>query len=78
MCACVLEIKRDLFVVFEYIAGDPHLCVELVLPFPAFAEFCSVNDVLILKADTPEADWNYKKLCNKYGVIPGTPIDEEG
>ena len=72
-----MEVKRDLFVFFEYIAGDPSLCVELILPFPAFAEFCNVNDALMLEPDTPKAASDFKKTCEDYGTVPCPSLSEE-
>lgn len=72
-CARVFGVKRDLFVEFEFIAGDPTLSVELILPMPAFVEFCTVNDVLMLPHSSEEAGVAYEKLCWRYGVKPGRP-----
>lgn len=36
----VTQVLRNRFVEFEYSIGDPVLCVELVLPFPEFEQFC--------------------------------------
>jgi len=36
----VLRTRRDHFVEFKLPWGDPDLAVELVLPYPAFREFC--------------------------------------
>lgn len=33
------------FVEFEFYVGDVDLCVELILPVPAFKEFCETNRV---------------------------------
>ncbi len=36
----ITKVLRNRFVEFEYSIGDPTLCVELVLPFPEFEQFC--------------------------------------
>ncbi|HYW91193.1 MAG TPA: phenol hydroxylase subunit [Gammaproteobacteria bacterium] len=42
----VTRHRGDGFVEFDFsIGGDPDLYVELILPGPAFAEFCRVNGV---------------------------------
>ncbi|RME65123.1 MAG: phenol hydroxylase [Alphaproteobacteria bacterium] len=73
-CAQVTGVRRGLFVEFTFIAGDPTLRVELILPFPAFQEFCSINDVKLLKPDGSVAT-AYEKLCWRYGAKPARPDD---
>ncbi|MCG8503371.1 MAG: phenol hydroxylase subunit [Sphingomonadales bacterium] len=73
-CVRVFGVKRDLFVEFDFIAGDPTLQVELVLPFPAFQEFCSINDVKALPV-AEEAEAAYERLCWRFGARPGRPDD---
>ncbi len=70
-CARVMGVKRNYFVEFEFVAGDPTLTVELILPIMAFSEFCTVNDVLILDATDEEADQDYQTLCKEHGIMPG-------
>ena len=41
----VTEQRADGLVAFEFAIGWPELCVELLLPAPAFAEFCAANRV---------------------------------
>jgi phenol hydroxylase P0 protein len=54
----VLRTRRNLFVEFEFQWGDPDLAVELVLPYPAFREFCTEHQSRILPADAEtEADY---------------------
>ena len=72
-CARVMGVKRNYFVEFEFVAGDPTLTVELVLPITAFSEFCTVNDVLMLEATSEEADKDYQALCKDHGIVPGRP-----
>jgi len=72
-CARVMGVKRDLFVEFEFYAGDPTLCVELILPLQSFVEFCSVNDVLMLPPEAEETQVEYERLCWRHGVKPGRP-----
>lgn len=54
----VCERRPDGFIEFEFSIGDPALCCELMLPEPAFHEFCLVNDVILLEpADAGAGDW---------------------
>lgn len=46
----VIGVRRGLYVEFEFIAGDPLLTVELIMPFGAFQEFCAANEVVMLPA----------------------------
>jgi len=41
----VLETRADGLVAFEFAIGWPDLAVELLLPAPAFAEFCATHRV---------------------------------
>ncbi|NYG32510.1 phenol hydroxylase [Sphaerotilus montanus] len=44
----VLEQRADGLVLFEFAIGWPELLVELLLPEPAFAEFCATHRVIRL------------------------------
>lgn len=44
----VLERRADGLVLFEFAIGWPELLVELLLPEPAFAEFCATHRVIRL------------------------------
>jgi phenol hydroxylase P0 protein len=39
----VIEERADGLVAFEFAIGWPELAVELLLPAPAFAEFCATQ-----------------------------------
>jgi phenol hydroxylase P0 protein len=41
----VIEARADGWVAFEFAIGWPELSVELLLPTPAFAEFCVTHRV---------------------------------
>ena len=41
----VLEERADGLVAFEFAIGWPELAVELLLPAPAFADFCATQRV---------------------------------
>lgn len=41
----VTEARADGLVAFEFAIGWPELSVELLLPAPAFEEFCAANKV---------------------------------
>lgn len=43
----VTGIRRRRFVEFEYMVGDPDLNVELIMPLPAFTEFCDQQKVIV-------------------------------
>lgn len=46
------------FIEFEFSIGDPELAVELMLPEPAFHEFCLDNEVIVLDpATSDQGDW---------------------
>jgi phenol/toluene 2-monooxygenase (NADH) P0/A0 len=49
----VTEERADGLVAFEFAIGWPELTVELLLPAPAFAEFCVTNRVLRLDRHSP-------------------------
>jgi len=54
----VCEQRPDGFIEFEFAIGDPALCVELLLPEPAFHEFCLANEVIVLEpAQSGQGDW---------------------
>ena len=49
----VVEERADGLVAFEFAIGWPELSVELLLPAPAFAEFCVANRVQRLDGHVP-------------------------
>lgn len=64
----VLETRDNGLVEFEFAIGEPELFVELLLPTPAFAEFCAANAVTVIDAkpqadpstaDSDEAQWDW-------------------
>lgn len=53
------------FVEFDFAVGEPELCVEMILPAAAFAEFCAAHRVALLPprepAETePPNDWHWR------------------
>lgn len=44
----VTQRRADGFVEFDFSYGDPDLYVELILPAPAFHEFCANNSTRFL------------------------------
>ncbi len=48
----VTNVRRDRFVEFQFSWGGPDLSIDLVLPYPAFTEFCADNKAVTLPADT--------------------------
>ncbi len=65
----ITKVLHHRFVEFEYSIGDPTLCVELVLPFPEFEQFCNRYQTERL---TPEqvAAVDYDRLKWRFGA-PG-------
>ncbi|WP_449432150.1 phenol hydroxylase subunit [Pseudomonas putida] len=47
--------EQDTFVEFDFAIGSPELYVELVLPRPAFQQFCLTNRVQHMNAQMSEA-----------------------
>ncbi|MDI1246028.1 MAG: phenol hydroxylase subunit [Rhodoferax sp.] len=45
----IRQVRPDGLVCFEFAIGWPELFVELMLPQPAFDDFCVQNQVQILK-----------------------------
>ena len=46
----VTGVRNERFVEFEFSLNDADLMVELILPVPAFAEFCRRYDAVVLDA----------------------------
>lgn len=49
-----VRVTRDAgngFIEFDFMVADQDLSVELILPAPAFAEFCSMNQVRFVDSD---------------------------
>ena len=68
----VIETRENGMVEFEFAIGEPELFVELLLPGPAFAEFCSANAVTVLDGQSPPAgaeasewDWNLRQATHQ-------------
>ena len=60
----VTNRRPDGFIEFDFAVGEPELFVELLMPEPAFTEFCATNRVVLLDgprdgADNPE-DWDWR------------------
>ena len=45
----VRQVRPDGLVCFEFAIGWPELFVDLMLPQPAFDDFCAQNQVQVLK-----------------------------
>ena len=60
----VSELRPDGFVEFEFAVGEPELFVEMILPAPAFEDFCRLNAVERLPpsaAASPEDEaWHWR------------------
>lgn len=53
--AVVTGVTNKQVVQFDFVYGDPDLTVELVLPIPAFRDFCTDNRCLVTAADPAES-----------------------
>lgn len=57
--------RPDGFIEFDFSIGDPDLSVDLILPEPAFEEFCRANRVQHLNEeqgrliDIEQSKWRY-------------------
>ena len=51
----VLRETKNGFVEFEFFVSDVDLYVELILPAPAFKEFCEINLVRFIDKKEPDA-----------------------
>ncbi len=58
------------FVEFAFGIGSPDLMTELVMPLPAYREFCRVNQVVYLTREEEEA-MDHDQAKWRYGT-PGT------
>ena len=53
------------FIEFDFAIGEPDLCVEMILPAEAFAEFCAANRVELLPPEKAAGegepnDWDWR------------------
>ncbi len=61
----VRERRADCFIEFDFAIQDPALTVELILPEPAFKEFCATHRVRHLSAeegarvDADQTKWRF-------------------
>lgn len=63
----VTGVQGD-FVLFNFTIGDPDLTVELILPFPAFLEFCATNHAQATVDAAAKA--SYQGLHERSWTIP--------
>ncbi|MCB6184917.1 phenol hydroxylase subunit [Leeia sp. TBRC 13508] len=63
----IMEEQSNGLVLFEFSVGEPEMMVELVMPKPAFAEFCEKNQVIFLTNNpapstdsASNSDWNWR------------------
>lgn len=63
--ARVLRCRRADFVEFEFRMAESDLAVELVLPYPAFREFCEKNGSRVVPPAAP-ADLAFARLEREY------------
>jgi len=73
--AIVTEISPAQIIAFTFVYGDPDLSVELVLPLPAFREFCSENRCEVAAPDD-RLRASMKRLMAPVAVVPFIPAGE--
>ncbi len=62
----LIERRPDGLVEFEFAIGEPELFVEMLLPEPAYHDFCRINAVEALppRVSTPDdpaaSDWDWR------------------
>jgi len=56
----VLETNRAGMVEFEFAIGEPELFVELIMPEPAFEEFCRTNAVTFITGEHGSTDMDWR------------------
>jgi len=61
----VIGVRRATYVEFEYSLADELLVVELVMPYPAFDEFCAINKARML-APKPDAAAAFAELAARH------------
>ncbi len=63
----ITGIRDNRLIEFDFSIGEPEMYVELVLPFPAFEEFCAHNKVTHMTrkeaalVDYDRMKWRYGK-----------------
>ena len=62
----ILGTRSDRFVEFEFSINDSDLAVELILPFVAFDEFCSLQNATVLPPE-PAAASQLEQLAWRSG-----------
>lgn len=71
--------RRGRFVEFDFAIGAPDLAVELIMPEPAFREFCATHHAIELTAeqaafvDSERAIWRYKQVDTGEADPPAGP-----
>lgn len=73
--AIVTGIRPADTVEFIFVYGDPDLAIELVLPAPAFREFCNENGCLVAAPDDLLRS-SVRRLINPIPVAPFIPHGE--
>jgi len=57
----VFGIRKAKFLEFDYTLGCEELTIELVMPYPAFKEFCETNHVAEIIC-VPQIRYEYNRL----------------
>ena len=61
----VMNVRRGRYVEFEYSLSDALLCVELIMPYPAFREFCQSTKAKMLPTEKAAAE-AYRALAESH------------
>ncbi len=82
----VREVRANGFVEFEFALGEPHLFVEMLLPQPAFEDFCRCQGVTPTDGALPAAeagsdahewDWSLRAARDEHFRHEPDPTNEE-
>ena len=71
----VLDTRPNGMIEFEFAIGEPEVFVELIMPRPAFEEFCTANAVTFLtgphptgsdaEADGSDFEWTLREATHQ-------------
>ncbi|RMF09079.1 MAG: phenol hydroxylase [Alphaproteobacteria bacterium] len=64
--ARITGVRRATYVEFDFTVGDEQLTVELIMPYPAFREFCEHNRIRLLPSSS-EVERQMQQLKWRFG-----------
>jgi len=62
----ITGVRDNRLIEFDFAIGEPEMYIELILPFPAFEEFCAHNKVCHMTAEE-SAQVDYDRMKWRYG-----------